>query len=339
MNNQKDLVTIIIPVYNVEKYLEECLNSIINQTYNNMEIILIDDGSTDNSVNILKDYARKEDRIKLIVKENTGQGNCRNLALEISNGKYIFFMDSDDYLDQVCIENLIKEIEEKNVDFVIYNGIAFVEKNREKKFYKEKYFNFPKRITENVISGKEVAKFASEWVSPCMKIYKKEFLIKNNIKFDEGIFGEDVIFWFKCCVNATKVTLFDYIGYYRRYRENSVMTSKSSKVIKDRIKGLHLLELLIKDIKEVKEVEEYKYILNGIAKYSNSVFNKIFDYKNYENKILLDYFKENRGDQIIYLFDNNKINKLKVYIILRYNKLANIIFYLKRIKNKNYTVK
>ena len=106
MKNQKPLVSVIVPVYNVEKYLEECLDSIINQTLEDIEIICVNDGSTDNSLKILKKYAKKDNRIKIINQKNCGLGCARNSGLNQSQGDYIFFLDSDDYLNPNILEKL-----------------------------------------------------------------------------------------------------------------------------------------------------------------------------------------------------------------------------------------
>ena len=106
--SDNDLISIIIPIYNVEKYMEKCLNSVVNQTYNNIEIILIDDGSKDKSREICDNYAKKDNRIKVVHKENNGVSSARNTGIDMSKGKYITFIDSDDYIDTDYIETLYK---------------------------------------------------------------------------------------------------------------------------------------------------------------------------------------------------------------------------------------
>ena len=121
------MISIIIPIYNVEKYLEKCLDSILNQTYKNLEIILIDDGSTDNSPNICNSYCEKDKRIKIIHKNNEGVSSARNKGIELSKGKYIVFIDSDDYVSNEHIEVLYDCIISNNVDLVISNLIDISE--------------------------------------------------------------------------------------------------------------------------------------------------------------------------------------------------------------------
>ena len=114
-----ETISIIIPVYNVEKYLNKCLNSVIEQTYKNIEVILIDDGSTDNSGKICDEYAKNDIRIKIIHQQNGGVSTARNNGLEHATGKYITFVDSDDYIEKEMIETMAKKIMKKNADIVI----------------------------------------------------------------------------------------------------------------------------------------------------------------------------------------------------------------------------
>ena len=129
----QDLISIIIPVYNVEKYLRQCLDSIVNQTYTNLEIICINDKSTDNSAEILEEFLQKDERIKVINnKENVGSAISRNYGLDIAAGKYIAFVDSDDYIDEKYIESMLNKMKQVNCDIVlnlsIYsNGVSILD--------------------------------------------------------------------------------------------------------------------------------------------------------------------------------------------------------------------
>lgn len=118
-------VSIIIPIYNVEKYLRQCLDSAVNQTLSNIEIILINDGSTDNSSCIAREYSLNYSFIKLIEQKNSGQSIARNKGIDAANGKYIYFLDSDDYIEINAIENLYKEAERNNLDLVLFEGNSF----------------------------------------------------------------------------------------------------------------------------------------------------------------------------------------------------------------------
>ena len=122
------LISVIVPVYNVEKFLDKCISSIVNQTYKNLEIILIDDGSTDESVQICDKWQEKDNRVRLTHKENTGVSDTRNIGLEKTTGEYICFVDSDDYIEPDYIENLYKSLTENNADIasITYSSIFFM---------------------------------------------------------------------------------------------------------------------------------------------------------------------------------------------------------------------
>jgi len=135
------LVSIIIPIYNVEKYLRESLERVVNQTYKNLEIILLNDGSTDSSLDICNDYKAQDNRIKVIDKVNTGQGDTRNKGIEMATGKYIYFADSDDLIDYKLIETAVAGIEEKESDIYIFNYYHVYEKeNGQRKNIAEREF-------------------------------------------------------------------------------------------------------------------------------------------------------------------------------------------------------
>ena len=127
----EDLITIIVPIYNVEKYLRECIESICRQTYRNIEIILINDGSNDNSAKICDEYKEKDSRIKVIHKENGGVSSARNKGLEIAKGAYITFVDGDDYIDEKYCEKLLKNLKENNVECVLCGFNRIYEKTAE----------------------------------------------------------------------------------------------------------------------------------------------------------------------------------------------------------------
>lgn len=177
MNNQ-ELVSIIVPVYNTENYLKKCLNSILNQTYQNIEVIIIDDGSTDNSYKILEEFQSKDKRIILLQQKNSGQGVARNKGIEVSKGKYIFFVDSDDRVTKNMVEEMVLEIEKTNSDFSSFL-IAF-ENCKSKKVYKK---NFDNKTLKNEEIYQNALEIKDIFTVPWNKIYRREFLVKNKIYF------------------------------------------------------------------------------------------------------------------------------------------------------------
>ena len=127
---KEDLVSVIVPVYNMEKYLEKCLKSIIDQTYKKIEIIIVNDGSTDSSIEICNKFKENDNRIKIITKKNAGLGMARNTGLENANGEYVYFIDSDDYIEETLIEDNIKLIKEYKLDIVTFGAILFEENEK-----------------------------------------------------------------------------------------------------------------------------------------------------------------------------------------------------------------
>lgn len=211
-----DLISVIIPAYNVEKYLGECLDSVINQTYGNLEIIVVDDGSTDNTPKICDEYAKKDRRIKVIHKENAGAGAARNTALDACSGKYIAFVDSDDTIDREYFEILHKEIVENNVDFVKTDYIKYrsgiIEKEETNNFkYKRKHYNNYKFLKNFYSLGHrhEGAVFLHG------KLYKKS--LWNNTRVSTARKGEDELTMFKVIYKAKSILEIDNKMYnYRR---------------------------------------------------------------------------------------------------------------------------
>lgn len=205
-------VSVIIPVYNTEKYLKKCLDSVVNQTLEDIEIICINDASTDNSLKILQDYAKNDKRIKVInLSENKGAGYAKNIGLKIVKGEYIGFVDPDDYIDLNYYEQLYKKAIIKNADLVKCNVIV-VKTNNEKE-----HSNLNRLIKE-----KSKFYFSYEFTSA---IYKFSLIINNHIIFPEDlIVGEDVIFLHKAVIKSHIIEIIDNINYYYIRRDSSLNT-------------------------------------------------------------------------------------------------------------------
>ena len=212
-------VSVIIPVYNVEKYIEECIISICNQDYKNIEIILVDDGSFDNSGEICDRYAKKDDRIKVIHKENNGVSSARNSGLDIAKGDYVCFVDGDDYLESDYVSYLLKLILDNKVDISISKGIydTFTPKNNKQDYIK-------------VISGEDTAIEILTYkihIGVYSKMFSLKFLKDNSIRFKENIrMGEGFNFNTYSFLHATKVAIgYKQIYYYRRNNIDSATTN------------------------------------------------------------------------------------------------------------------
>ena len=201
-------VSIIIPVYNSEKYISKCLDSVINQTYKNIEILVINDGSKDNSINILSEYEKKDSRIIVIDKENEGVAKTRNMGIKKATGEYIMFIDNDDFVDSDYVETYLK-----NTDYDIVIGS-----------YKRTDINgeilFKYNLNEDSIWSKYIV------LAPWAKLYKKDFLIKNNIEFLNYGIGEDVYFNLLCYSKTNNIKVINDFKYNWFYNNESVSNTK-----------------------------------------------------------------------------------------------------------------
>lgn len=221
------IVSVIMPVYNNEKYLEQCLDSILHQTLKNIEIICIDDGSSDGSPEILKDFAARDNRIKLLHQENSGAGAARNFGLEQASGTFLSFLDSDDFFEPDMLELAVEKIESDNADFAVFRCDQYLNdtascKNADYAFKKHTLppytpFSF-REITANVF------KTFVGWAWD--KLYRREFVIKNQLKFQEQRTSNDLLFVFSGLVLAEKITYVDKILAHQR-RNNSESLSNT----------------------------------------------------------------------------------------------------------------
>ena len=191
----EDLVTVIIPVYNVESYLAKCLDSVVNQTYQNLQIILVNDGTKDNSLEICEQYAHSDSRITIINKENGGLSSARNKGLEYAEGVYCYFLDSDDYIELDLIEKAARKMTEENADMVIFGMKRFREDSDETESFelgdRTYMLSSPKQRFEFIAREYYQYNVAYEvW----NKLYKLDIIKKNNMKFEDNniIFSEDV---------------------------------------------------------------------------------------------------------------------------------------------------
>ena len=223
------LISVIIPVYNTEKYLKQCVESVLGQSYQSFEMILIDDGSTDFSGKICDEYSNQDKRIQVIHKSNGGQSSARNKGLDLAKGKYIYFLDSDDYLFDTLLEKLVNTAEENNADVVFFEAQSFVD-DEENKLYKniEKYYEYiRKNEYEKCGTQKQLLKLYSNqeyFVCTPLHFYKKDYLDKNNIRFKEGIIHEDNLFCAMVYLNNGMSAHLSSRDYMRRLHTNSTMT-------------------------------------------------------------------------------------------------------------------
>ncbi len=219
-------VSVIIPVYNVEEYLCECVDSVLAQTYTSYEIILVDDGSTDSSGSICDSYAWKDGRISVIHKANEGLSSARNAGLEKASGEYVYFLDSDDYIADNTMESLVEAAEQDSSDVVFFDAFSFGEdgfKVSQNYIRKHSY-----KTDKGTAVFSEMQKNDEFHSAVPLLFIKKELLTHNNISFMNGIFYEDMLFTYQVLCCAERVSQCKESLYHRRYRKNSIMTSKKN---------------------------------------------------------------------------------------------------------------
>lgn len=245
-------VSVIIPVYNVELYIDECIKSLISQQCREVEYIFINDGSLDKSMSILKGYSDK--RIRIINQKNGGLSAARNTGVKFAKGQYILFIDSDDYLiDNKAIDNMYKIARENNSDIVVSNAVKIYEDRRAVPFYRDKNI-FYERTMDSKSFLKEFIKKDSMQVPVWMNLYRRSFLLSNNLFFKEGILHEDELFTPQAFLKADKVSIYKSNFYAYRQRENSIMTSPE-KQMKRCIDILNICCDLVDIFSEIKDDE------------------------------------------------------------------------------------
>ena len=276
------VVSVIVPVYNVELYIEECLDSIIKQNYKELQIIIVDDGSTDTSNQKVKPYL-SDTRVQFIEQANKGLSGARNTGLAAAVGKYVVFVDSDDYLELSTIEELVKLTEEKQTDLIRFNGRAFLDELNEP--IEQNNYDFSQRLQER----KEYIQDRFEanrrtFASPVyLYMVKREVLVENALSFYEGILHEDELFTTQIFLNSNSMLYINAFYYNRRYRENSIMTNQSPErlqrtfdsylIIYQELEKLYLKKEYSKEQKKLIK-RQMLSIYNGLREYESKVVNK-----------------------------------------------------------------
>ena len=337
-------ISVIVPVYNVEKYLTECLNSIINQTLKEIEIICVNDGSTDNSLEILKEYASIDERIKIIDKENDGQGYARKIGLDLAIGEYILFCDSDDkYESNNAFEILIDEVTKLNVDILLF-GINFWYKNKIESFkvtYGQKQKVFSSKELINYIYETNVEIYCKLYSNAFLKRYNDWFFPKKVYMYQDAPFHRQIL------LRADKIGVCEECFYrQRKFNNNSVVRSKFSiKKIEGYSKSLHAEYDIIKKANKLDELKKQfvYYILNTaynfvIREYAHPLLIQNLKIILKEFKSLIDsVIKDNPISNKLLEFPF--INKDRIFFykaIIRFDYDSFVLYFNKKyIKNKN----
>lgn len=235
-----ELISVIVPVYNVEQYLEKCIDSIINQTYKNLEIILVDDGSTDNSSNLCDLLAKKDSRIAVYHKENGGLSSARNFGIDKANGEFIGFIDSDDYIDNDMYETLYNLIKQDKSD-VSMCGLYNIYANRKDSQVKEvkKYLMNAEEAIQMVLDSKITS------VTAVNKLYRKE--IFSDLRYDLGKTSEDAFLIVRLLDKCNLISVTDERKYYYYHRANSITKKPFSEKSMDVIDAYNLNYSIVKE--------------------------------------------------------------------------------------------
>jgi len=283
MNEKEPKISIIIPVYNVEKYLEQCLESLVDQTLREIEIILINDGSTDNSAKICEKYVKKDGRIRLINQKNKGPSAARNAGLKTAKGEFIGFVDSDDWIDLDFYEKLYNAAAQNTAEI----AAAGIIRKRE---HSEKYRNHYEK--------QEIFEGAQEKINVCNipetcymvnKIYKRESFDKHKLAFEEGVFYEDVRLSIKAIYHLGRLVTVPDVNYYYRVNTNSIVkTRASAKKLKDHYDALvELFEFA--DAHNIKIDEKARNITKDKKYFMNILWLKIKRRRNSETLYLFGF--------------------------------------------------
>lgn len=302
-----ELISIIVPVYKVEKYLEKCVNSILKQTYTNLEIILVDDGSPDKCGQLCDELAKTDDRIKVFHKENGGLSDARNYGVERANGEYIGFVDSDDYIHESMYEELYKAIK-KTGTVIAECGVTRVYKNTLRPHYEgEDYFLVLDRegYLKEYLENKRL--YGSAW---CKLIHKD---LAKKIKFPTGKIYEDAFYTLELLKTVDKYTLISGNYYYYYIRENSITTRPFSSKDMDYIEIMELIsEYTLNKFPIYKE-----QLLVRLTFAYISIFNQLLEVDNYKRKSEYKILKDKLKNICFKIIKSRKApNNLKIAIIL-----------------------
>lgn len=290
------MISVIIPVYNDEEYLHVCINSVINQTYSDLEIICVDDDSSDSSYDILQYFAKKDDRIKVLKNEhNKGLGYNRNRGMEVATGKYVSFLDSDDWISPDTFEVLIEKAEKENLDVLIYKSIVFYEDTQNFGF--ERYYDmeFMDKWESKVFNHWDLdkTKLFSIPVAAWNKLYLKSFLDENDIRFpNENLIHEDNPFYCKMITSAERISILNKYFHNRRRRSGSIMTWNNERLFDNISIVYRVLDVFL------NEPKLYEYYKKEVLFY---IFVAVLDAK-YEQ--IDEQFKDQFYDEVVKVYND-----------------------------------
>lgn len=310
---ENELLSVIIPVYNTEKYLDRCISSVLSQTYTNLEVIVINDGSTDNSLEICRKWENADSRVVLINKKNAGVSDSRNRGLEAAKGKYIGFVDSDDYIEENMYEELINSMKHNNTDLVTC-GVSFFSETTQVDGLNE-YPELPDKhfFLESIREGEFLFN----------KLMKKEII--GDLRFYDKIrYAEDVLFLFEYTDKIDKISTVNKVLYnYNTCNESSITHSITSVDYMKKIEaGYYIMKILEKNDIDTCE-EKTNMVCNYVIHKKN--IGKNFDYSKYDQIV-----KEYMNNGLLFKIKGGK-NKTKLFLAYY---LKGVFFVLRKLKDK-----
>lgn len=309
------MISVIIPVYNAEKYLSKCIDSVLNQTYQDLEIILVNDGSTDDSEKILEKYRSRDSRIVIINKDNGGASTARNVGLDTAHGEYITFVDSDDTISPYYLEILHNCALNDGSDFVCYRY-----KDSIKVFDDYNLINnlVNERVivnSRNVLKEYEYKYYPIIWGTPFNKLFHKSLF--DDIRFTEGMIYEDVEILPKLIKASHQLTILPMELYYYNFSENSVMRSGFSE------KRFNILDLWKSHFYFFMSEKMYNYANIYLLRYMTNLikFRKLVkesEFRQYAHvyKKYLNDFKKHKREYLKYLSSLEKNNLLRIAVLM-----------------------
>lgn len=327
----KELVSVVVPVYNVEKFLDRCVKSIVGQTYENLEVILVDDGSKDSSGEICDRWSREDSRITAVHKENGGAGFARNTGIEAATGKYILFVDSDDYIAPVTVEKCVAELEKSKSDFVMFGRFNVDSEGNvsEKPMVDTKLLFEGDEVFNDILPGLFTYERGSG-ISTCCKMYSLDLIKKTGVRYrsEREILSEDAFFNLELFRYIKSVSIIPESFYYYYKNENSLSRSYRKDLPVLNAAFLEASIALCEEAGYPKRVHDYiraryhiyafggmKQICTGnfSAKEKNEMLNEIFSSREMHSSINSDVLKlESLPLRVFYL-----CVRLKLYFLCR----------------------
>lgn len=312
-------ISVIVPVYNVEEYLEQCLTSIVNQTMKDIEIIAVNDGSTDNSLNIINEFAGNYSNIVVLDKNNGGLSSARNFGIKHAKGEFISFVDSDDFIEENMLEELYNMVQKCKADMVV-SKIKLYEGSKVTDIIPRGQY------TKNILTKEEaVTEFLKTNITghAWNKLYKKQLFYEGDIKYPEGLLYEDIPTTIQLISMSKKIVLTEESFYYYRQRENAITKRISYKAVKDHYSVINFVDDYIKNLAldrstkfYLKEfiVSELSYNYKLLIRYYLFTLN-VHNIKDEQEKLIIKKCRSINLLKYIFSFKVNKKILLKAILM------------------------